>query len=143
MRLTAYLVLMLCISITFYWLGYSSAYSALKLTYDQQTALTGGSAMDIGAIITFIATQATSNPAMSVLIGMTLVAGTVGALFGGFGSMYIIPMIILAAILNWFVFPLGFIVGTGVLPDFLSVPLVVVFNVLMILAVVTFVRGGG
>jgi len=99
--------------------------------------------MDIGAIITFIATQATSNPAMSVLIGMTLVAGTVGALFGGFGSMYIIPMIILAAILNWFVFPLGFIVGTGVLPDFLSVPLVVVFNVLMILAVVTFVRGGG
>lgn len=149
MRFTAYVTLMICMAMTFYWLGYQSVGGALITQYNSQCTTTtpGGTCtpgpMNIGDILMHIAQASMQNQSLAQLLLITLVAGTLAAVLGGFGSMYIIPMIILAAVLNWFVFPLGFIVETGVFPDYIAVPLVVLFNGLMILTVVTFVRGGG
>lgn len=62
------------------------------------------------------------------------------ALITGYSAIYIIPLLILMAILNFVVFPLGFVLDPTI-PEFLKYPIAVFFNLMTVLATVSFIRG--
>ena len=82
----------------------------------------------------------TSNATVigAILLSIVL-AGGLAALFGGFSAMYVIPIIILVGVLNFFIFPLDFLMHA---PDFIQFPLIALNNILTALAVTNFIRGG-
>jgi hypothetical protein len=75
------------------------------------------------------------------------VAGTIGAAWVlgqlGFSANFIIPLFILMAMIfmNLFFFPLNFLLDTG-MPSIIKVFIPVILNLLFILAVMDFMRGG-
>lgn len=83
---------------------------------------------------------AKSNP-LSLLLGFGLVALGLAAL--GFGANFIIPLLILLALLfmNLFFFPLDFLLDMG-MPAIIKVFIPVILNLMLILAVMDFMRGG-
>lgn len=78
-----------------------------------------------------------------VVVGATmfwlLLAGVLATLLTGFSAMYVIPIIILIAVLEFFMFPLSFLFS---LPDLLLHPILAFFNIITALSVINFVRGG-
>jgi len=63
--------------------------------------------------------------------------------FQGFSAVFIIPIIILTLVLNIFILPFGFLYTlTNTAPAFISIPLEMMFNLLTITAIITFVKGG-
>jgi hypothetical protein len=84
------------------------------------------------------------NVVLGSALAWILLAGGLAALITGFSAIYVIPIILLLAFLNFFIFPLGFVFGgTDVVPDILKTPIIAFFNVLTVLAVTNFIRGGG
>jgi hypothetical protein len=108
------------------------------MLYEQQ----GEGNMDMGAILSSIGEQILSEPASLALIGLSALIGFAFAriIAGGFSVMYIIPLIMLLAILNYVVFPLSFIFDAG-FPEELKIIFVVFFNLLTVLVGLGFVRG--
>ena len=82
------------------------------------------------------------------VIGAIIVALTLGGgaaiLLNNFSTIYVTPLLILVAILglNVFIFPIDFIFAGDVMPVILKLPIVALFNMLTILAVIDFIRGG-
>lgn len=60
----------------------------------------------------------------------------------GFSAIYILAMVILVAILNFFVFPLGIFITPEIIDPYFGIPLMFLFNVIEVLAITDFVRGG-
>lgn len=71
------------------------------------------------------------------IAGVTLFAG----LLSGFGVIYIIPMILLLVVLALFVLPFGFIFDSSY-PIWITVPFVSFFNLMLVLAIISLIRGG-
>jgi membrane-bound ClpP family serine protease len=81
----------------------------------------------------------------SVLGLMLLIIGAAGILAGlllGFSAIYVMAIVILIGIMNFFVFPYGIFINTAILPPELGLPLLFFFNVLTVLGISDFVRGG-
>lgn len=70
-------------------------------------------------------------------------AGVLGlaSLATGFGAIYVIPMGILIAI-NVYILPIAGIINNTAIPLLFQIPLVALFNLLMVGAYINFIRGG-
>lgn len=134
MRFGAYIVLVISMSVVFYFLGYTSIASNLMNKQGDQ----------------FLSPQCpTDTPDCNtgvidkiILLGGVALAGTaIASLIGGFGVLYIIPMLILMAILEYFIFPFSFIIDNSLDP-MIGTPLILFLNMFTILSIVNFIRGG-
>jgi hypothetical protein len=73
----------------------------------------------------------------TILIGGLIIGSAAFVLlFANFSAIYIIPLIILGLILNFFILPWSFIIGTP-----FEIPGMVIFNIITFLAFINFVRG--
>jgi hypothetical protein len=133
MRLIAYTILLFSVSLMLYLLGYTNL---LSYYAEQQ-----GGPMDFVGILKTLAKALLSDEGLSVLLGVAI-TGLIATILGGFGAMYIFPMLTLLVFANYLLFPLSFLLDQD-MPEIVKLPLVVFFNLLTLLTVITFVRGGG
>lgn len=84
-----------------------------------------------------------SSSIVGLIVGAIGLAGIALAGFLlGFSAIYVLAMVIVIAILNFFVFPIGILITPEIVPTFIGFPLIFLFNVIEVLAITDFVRGG-
>jgi len=146
MRFTAFVILMFSLSLVFWMLGYQSAFSAIIDDQSTGCADIGGlpqpCPQDLGSMIINFISKLLSDDELGLMVLGTIAVGTVASLFLGFGSMYIIPPMLLYVAAQWFILPLSFLVSPD-LPAEIRIPLFILFNLLQLIMIVTFTRGGG
>lgn len=132
MRLSAYVVLMFCIGAVMYLLGYTPVMGPFA-------AKSGTSLTSLQYWVGDPVYNASSTPGGILLIVIAAAAVTLG-LLAGFSSLYLIPIIIFATVaVNLFILPSSFFSIFPTPFDMLGFGL---FNLLQVLAVLNFVRGG-
>lgn len=150
MRLSSYIFLLFSIGLIFYFMGYTS-----PLLYMFNTQ--GGRAITIScnsdqlseaefdecknkALLNVMLSNLTSDENLRLLLGLSIL-GLLTTFLGGFGAVYIVPIILALTFLNYVIFPISFIFDPS-FPAIIGVPMITLFNLLAIMAVVNFVRGG-
>lgn len=168
MRFSSYVGLMLCLSLGFYLMGQPSALLYILGCGNSGTAIDstgsstyGCSPISITSMINRMGQMITSLPSQGSLIGLgTAAAAAIGTAIlvsvSGFSAIYIIPIFILAFIVNFLVVPVSMFLpavcsptaaGTistctaNSLPDIIYMPFLLIFNVITVMAIVSFVRG--
>jgi hypothetical protein len=135
MRLTNYIMLWLAIVLVFYFLGYPPGIINVL-----NTSYTAGGYLDIKTMLTgFFDSIAT--PAGISALGINAAAAVILTFLAGFGAIYIIPIFIFIVVVNIFAFPVSSII-VSTTPDIIKIPLLLFFNVLLLLTAITFIRGG-
>jgi len=137
MRFGAYIMLLFSINLIFYAMGYHS-YGIAQVFSAQ-----GSNWLTMDGIITGL-TNAILNPSpaiLTVMAGITIAA--IASLLLGFSAIYIIPLVMLFALLNYFAFPLSIIDAHDPMLGTFGMVIVVFLNLLSLLAITSFVRGGG
>lgn len=132
MRFYAYVILMFAIALVFYLMGYQPV---LFYVFQNQ----GSGFMNAQDVLMSFARMFTSEQGLTYLLALAVV-GVVATLTGSFAALYIIPLLMLVAILNFLIFPFSFVFDPA-LPEIIKVPVVVFFNLITILALSTFIRG--
>lgn len=135
MRFSGYVLLLFSISLVFYLMGFKSV--LLVTLFDNQ----GGDAFEPQGFLGKVAEGTLAPQNAIALLGIGVVATLAVSLVAGYAAIYIIPMAILIMILNFVVYPFSFIIDPAT-PDIIKFPLVVFFNILSILALLSFIRGG-
>lgn len=142
-----YIMLLFSLSLVFYFLGYQSP---LMQTLNNQgctqaeidAAEAAGESLNcvlsMESFLRVLASNMTSDNALAAVLGIAVIGAA--ALLTGFGAIYIIPLMMLLAFLNYVVFPLSFVFDPT-MPGMIKYPLVVFFNILTILPIVSFIRG--
>jgi len=130
MRFAEYIILMFAIATSLYFLGYKP----LAIQY-----------IEMGSTPTKIACPAddpicTNNTVVigAIFAALILAAGLL-VLVQSFSAIYVIPIFILLAILNFFILPLDFLMT--VQEPFIKYPVLGLLNVLTVLAITNFIRG--
>ena len=138
MGLTTYVMLMFGISIAFFFLGFAPP---LFASAGCNTASTTCAPADNLAytVINNILNAIISNPAATGLAGVAVVTSII--LGGSFVVIYIIPALILIAVANFVFLPTSFMFS-DVLPIEIRLIVLAFLNLLLILTIVSFVRGG-
>lgn len=138
MRLTAYVILLFSLMVSAYFLGYQPiGLTILDQIYNTQ----GGQGLTLQTIFTAMANATLdSQGTISAALALGAIAAVTTSLAVGFSSIYILPMVILIGIFNLLVFPFSFLLD---MPQVIAVPIVVLFNILTVLTVTNFIRGGG
>lgn len=94
----------------------------------------------------FVISNAISITAISLLVGATIAL----SVFTGFSAVFIIPLLILMVVVNWFVFPVEMFgpacsaiveAGTACPNPTYFMPIILFLNILAILTYIEFVRG--
>ena len=142
MRLTYYFVLIFTMQLGLYLIGYQAP--LMQIWTNQNGQMSGATFLQT------LANAITSDAGIISILAIT--ALTVVSLFLGFSAMFIIPLAILLAISNMFVFPTQFLFGascgafapgTICQPPFFLFPILIIMNMLLIFAYLEFVRGSG
>lgn len=144
MKFSAYIMLMFCIGLVLYLFGFRGA--GLMGT----GALTEGQPLTMSSIIQdAISSIFSPNGSGLLMLVTSLVAGIITSMLAGFSAMYIVPFAMLIFALNYFVLPTSFMfnptclgVCATLIPDVIKIPLFIFLNVLMVLAILDFARGG-
>jgi hypothetical protein len=135
MRLSNYVMLMFAITVIFYFLGYPPL---LLRLFDSQ-----GQFIDIGTLLKRLFDSIATLSALATL-GISLAAAVLLTYFSGFGAIYILPLFLLVGFFNFFVFPVSFLLDPAnvAMPLEVNIILQVFFNVITILTIIDFIRGG-
>lgn len=129
-------MLWVAIVVVFYFLGYPpSIINILNSAY-----LNGNGALDIKTLLIAIFNSITTDAGLAAL-GISALAALALTFLSGFGAIYIIPIFIIIVVLNLFTFPLSTIIVAST-PDIIKIPLLLFFNILLLLTAITFIRGG-
>jgi hypothetical protein len=123
-RFSTVILFMACLSVVMYFLDPTSTVAGYVTSK-------GTAELDANTIVS-----------IAIMGGITLAISLFILVISGFAAVYIIAAEILIAVLAYFIFPFGFLINPNLSP-FLSYPLMFIFNVILVLAVVDFVRGGG
>ena len=132
--LTTYVMLIFSISAVFYLMGYHGA------MFDAFSAADGiGSTEPISTTIMSSMFNVFTDWRLLAMIGAVSVSAW---LLGGssFSVMFFIPLLMLSAVLNYFILPTSFLFDST-LPDFLRIGVAVFFNILLLLTMLEFIRG--
>ena len=144
MRLTTYAMLVFAACLVGYFLGYQSGLTNLW-------SVTQGH-ITVDTLLTQISQSITSIGALNAVIGGSAVVVLIGlSVLSGFGAMFIIPLIILMIVANWFVFPIGLfadpsctvitsVAGACAYGTF-NLPIFAFLNIITILTYIEFIRG--
>jgi len=141
MRLVAFVILMFSMAVVFYFMGFQSP---LLSVYSAQ----GGQNINPASFLQLLGQSILNNAAAAGLLGLAIAATSVAALIlSGYSAIYLIPIIFLGAVLNLLVFPISSVLGqcnttACSTPPELSIPLIVFFNLLWLLTLLGFARGG-
>ena len=135
MRLTNYIMLWLAIVLVFYFLGYPPAIINVI-----NASFTAGGTLDIKLTLVAMFNAIASADGLAAL-GISAIAALALTFLSGFGAIYIIPIFIIIVVFNIFAFPVSSIITPGT-PDIVRIPLLLFFNVLLLLTAITFIRGG-
>jgi len=128
-------MLWLAIVIVFYFLGYPPGIiNVISSSY------TSGGVLDIKLTLIALFNSIASTDGLAAL-GISAVAALALTFLSGFGAIYIIPIFIIIVVFNVFAFPVSSII-TSATPDIVRIPLLLFFNVLLLLTAITFIRGG-
>jgi hypothetical protein len=142
MRLSTYLALLFSISLVFYLMGFPTVASIVAESGSSPLSIMGVG--DSDEVINDISTNSGSsqNTILGVIFGGTVfIAVGILSLILGFSAIYIIPLLILIGMLNYFVFPIGIIFASAEMPEVLSVSILFFYNFITVMAIITFVRG--
>ena len=139
-RFSAYVIFMACFSvITFFILGPCSTIGGLMLA----SASNSSSCTSLGNPQELSITSFMQNNMLGVLSLAITTAVCLAILYvSGFSIIYIVPILLIQALLSFFIFPFGLFLNSSLLPNAIGIPLIFIFNVLMILAVADFIKGG-
>lgn len=139
MGLTTYAFILFGISVAFFFLGAKPMMlSSLGCDTTEQTQCT--SSQDIGyTVITDIINVLKENPIATGLIGATIISSLL--LGGTFIVMYVVPILILVALSNFFLLPVDFIYSNA-MPFEIRVIIFGFINLMLVLTIVGFIRGG-
>jgi hypothetical protein len=133
MRFEAYVIFMLCIAAVFYMIGLDEP---LVTLYDSQD----GQFVKLNS-----PDDSDGDNFFNILIygiaGSVAIAAVAIALITGYSAMFIIPLIMVFLILNFFVFPFSSVLGIAGMPEVVGYLLVVFFNGITVLALMSFIRG--
>lgn len=129
--LKIYVLLLFGISAILYMFGYSPP----LLYFWNATSTSGGAAVSL--MSSFIAIF--FNPSFLAIAGVSSVAAYLSG-GGNFSVIYIIPIFLAVAMLNYFVMPTSFILTLDLDP-LISMIVLGFLNILMVLAIMEFVRG--
>lgn len=141
-RFSTYVIFMSVLTIMLYFMGLPTMYSVLN-----DSASWGKGAVNPTCYNDPLCSQAQNKTNSSNIIGAILIiVATAGVFLSGFllgfSAIYILAMVILVAILNFFVFPLGIFITPEIIDPYFGIPLMFIFNVIEVLAITDFVRGG-
>jgi len=135
MRFAAYVILMICIASVFYLMGLDTPLVSLYDAQDGQFIKLNCPPGDEDACDdTFL-----KMLAVTISLG---VLGFVVLLISGQAAMFVIPIMLVFVILNFFVFPFSTIFEAAAMPGEVAALLVVFLNGLTVLALMSFIRGG-
>lgn len=130
-NLTTYVYLILGMSIALYLAGYAPPFVALMQNFNQE---------NIAQVLINSFLAIFTNPIFLISLGIAGISSFVSA--GNFSIMYIFPILMIVALLNFFVIPTSFLLQAD-LPDAFKLIASTFINVTMSLAIVNFIRGGG
>lgn len=137
MRLSAYLILLFSVGLILYFMGYAPIINIFNAK--------GASPLSISCPNTDKYCQQNNATNTGVVLGASILAilgaTALGSLIIGYSAIFIIPIVLLIGLLNFFVFPLNFMMDPS-FPDIIKYPVLAFFNILTVLAVLNFVRGG-
>ena len=133
MKFANYIYFLVGISLVLYFMNQQSI---LMYVYENQ----GGQPLEIMNILSLMADMILTEEGITLLLGVA-VTGIVATFLGGYGATFLVPMIILLAVLNYLVFPFSFLIDPAT-PVIISIPLTLLHNVFQLLAVVDFISGG-
>ena len=142
MRFYSFIILLFSCSMFLYLMGYGPIY---KFFGQNTNGTAGGDYANRASPYTVSCSAANlfcTDPTIiigAMVGGCLLGAGILAVLGGGFAAMYIVPLILLAVLLNFVFFPFDFV---NLLPFPLNVILMVLFNILEVFAILSFTRGG-
>lgn len=149
MRLEAYVFLIFSINLALYAAGFQPLIIALFTQQGGSFDVNGnpvGGVLDASTILSVI-----TNPILNAgdttgplaVIGLGLIAAGLTALILGFSALFIIPIVILIGLLNLLIFPFSFMTAPNdPISSAFYIPFVVAMNILCVLALTSFVRGG-
>jgi len=134
MRLTSLIIFSFILSVMFSLMGFTvplfNIFSGMNNTY-----------LDPSTLLEELATGVTNPQTLASMVSISLVAAA--SILTGFGTAYILPMLLFYVITTFGVLPpLSFILSFG-LPEPMGTIVTVILNIFLIIACLTFVRGGG
>jgi len=134
MRLTSLIIFSFILSVMFSLMGFTvplfNIFSGMNNTY-----------LDPSTLLEELATGVTNPQTLASMVSISLVAAA--SILSGFGTAYILPMLLFYVITTFGVLPpLSFILSFG-LPEPMGTIVTVILNIFLIIACLTFVRGGG
>lgn len=136
MRFVAYVMLLFCVSLMLYFMGYRPI---IDLFNAKGSGILAISCPVDPSNPTAIPICTNQDYVMGAVFLFILGATGLVALMSGFAALYVIPMLLLMAVLNFFIFPLNFIFGA---PELLRIPVLAFYNIITVLAAMNFIRGG-
>lgn len=131
MRFTAYIILLFSISLSLYFLGYQP----IAVQFLAQ----GSTPVHINCEGQAVCQD--QNVILGSVFFFLIASAALITLVTGFSAIYVIPIFILLAILNFFILPLNFMMS--VQEPLIKYPILALLNMLTVLAVSNFIRGGG
>ena len=146
MRLTAFVIMMFSISLVMYFMGFQSPILYLWNnqggTYMQPQCVATNNSACLQSGAANIVGNALVPGGDTILAGLTGLAlvGVVASLLGGFSAVYILPLLIVSAVLGYLILPVSMLFSLA-MPDVVRIPLIVLYNILVVITVVGFVRG--
>lgn len=145
MRFAAYAVFMVCLCAVFYMLGMNTPiFSIAGLAVGEDE----GDAQVVMLNCPESATgYNTDEPCGDTLFNFLILSFGVMisivalAFVSGQAAIYIVPLIFVYVIINFFVFPFGSILSYGAMPGEIQILLVALFNTITLLGILSFIRG--
>lgn len=140
MRLWTYTIIMFAISAVLYMMGYSSILGSMGSSILIASSNTATSVNPL-SILTMWNNDGSVFDIIMVFLVVLIGAGVITQSLG-FGSFYIFPAIIFFAVMNFIVFPFSFILDPNVdMPVILKIPIIALFNIMLVMAIISFIRG--
>jgi len=130
MRFSNYIILLFCVSTVLYIMGFTSIGSSFVSKY--------GSELTLGTVTDILIANSGTILGLGIGLGAAAVAAT---WLSGFGAVYIIPAYLISVVVTIFVLPLSFLLDPSL--DLMAKTLITgFFNIMMVLSVLDFIRGG-
>lgn len=141
MRLSMYVSILFSITLIFYLGGFSPIGIQLLSMTSQGTHGGIQKVASPGDLLDTVNPLSESKDILTMMMFTIIVSAGVMSFILGFSAIYIIPLLILFSILNFFVFPLSAVLDMT-MPVEIRVIIIFLYNVITIMACVTFIRGG-
>lgn len=137
-RFSTYALFMTALTIILYFMGSPSIITALQASNSWGSAINPTCDND-----PLCASKSNNNSIVgAMLAGVALAGVALAGFLLGFSAIYVLALVIVIAILNFFVFPIGIFITPEVIDPYIGFPLLFLFNVIEVLAITDFVRGG-